>query len=89
MPIYESHLKSSGKNEACRGIDYRIITSSGDIRWIYHVCQPVFDEDGNNIGRRGSNSDITSRKNDENQILELNTELKRKNVDKDRFISIL
>ena len=89
LATYESHHKSSGNNKACKEMDYRIITSSGDIRWISHVCQPVFDEEGNYLGRRGTNSDITSRKNDENKISELNTELKRKNADKDRFISIL
>ena len=66
----------------CSGIDFRIITRLGKVRWIDHICQPVFDESKNNIGRRGSNSDITRRKNAENQIQELNK-------DKDRFISIL
>jgi PAS domain S-box-containing protein len=89
LPIYEKHTESVVNGEKCFGIDYRIITHSGDIRWINHICQIVLDENGDNIGIRGSNCDITSRKNAENQILELNTELKRHNVDKDRFISIL
>jgi PAS domain S-box-containing protein len=89
LPIYEKHTESVVNGEKCFGIDYRIITHSGDIRWINHICQIVLDKNGDNIGIRGSNCDITSRKNAENQILELNTELKRHNVDKDRFISIL
>ncbi len=87
--IYKSHLESEDQNKACGGIDYRIITRSGEIRWIYHVCQPVFDESGINIGRRGSNSDITSRKIAENHIIDLNKKLSELNADKDRFISIL
>ncbi len=87
--VYKSHLESDDQNKACSGIDYRIITPSGETRWIYHVCQPVFDESGINIGRRGSNSDITSRKIAENHIIDLNKKLSELNANKDRFISIL
>ncbi len=87
--IYETHLNINSENITCGGIDYRIITRSGEIRWINHICQLVFDENGINIGRRSSNCDITSRKIAENLIIELNSELKKMNADKDRFISIL
>lgn len=43
-------------------LDFRIITKSGEERWINHICHPVYDENGNFIGRRGSNRDITQRK---------------------------
>ncbi len=89
LPIYEKHLELVGKGEKCLGIDYRIITHSGDSCWINHVCQTVFDRDGNNMGRRGRNSDITIKKNAEIQIKELNRKLIELNADKDRFISIL
>lgn len=89
LHIYEIHLDNNNENKTCGGIDYRIITCSGEIRWINHICQPVFDESGINIGRRGSNCDITSRKNAEDLIVELNRELKKMNADKDRFLSIL
>jgi PAS domain S-box-containing protein len=89
LSIYENHLDNNNENKTCGGIDYRIITRSGEIRWINHVCQSVFDESGINIGRRGSNCDITSRKNAEDLIIELNKELKKMNIDKDRFLSIL
>ena len=39
-----------------------IITRSGEERWINHNCQPVHDIDGRPLGRRGSNRDITIRK---------------------------
>lgn len=42
--------------------DFRIITRSGEERWISHYCQPVFDSDGTHLGRRASNRDITKRK---------------------------
>ncbi len=43
-------------------IDYRIITTKGEIRWISHICQPVFERNGEWLGRRASNRDITERK---------------------------
>ncbi len=42
--------------------DLRIVTKSGEIRWLAHNCQPVYSEDGRFMGRRGSNRDITARK---------------------------
>lgn len=87
--IYNSHFEPIGKNESCDGIDYRIITRSGEVRWINHVCQPIYDDNGFHIGRRGSNSDITRRKNAEDLILKLNTELRELNLNKDRFVAIL
>lgn len=43
-------------------IEFRIITAAGDIRWIAHACQPVFDGEGEFAGRRGSNRDVTDLK---------------------------
>ncbi len=42
--------------------DFRIIRRDGATRWIGHVCQPVYDKKGLSSGRRGSNRDITERK---------------------------
>ncbi len=42
--------------------DFRIIHRGGETRWIGHVCQPVYDKNGQPSGRRGSNRDITDRK---------------------------
>lgn len=43
-------------------ITYRIQKLDGETRWIEHICQPVFDQDGQWLGRRVSNRDITERK---------------------------
>ncbi len=56
------------KNE----IQYRIIRKDGSIRWLAHICQPVFDENGQFYGTRGSNKDITERKITEAQLLTSN-----------------
>lgn len=42
--------------------DFRIITKGGDVRWIGHVSQPVYDDKGDTLGRRASNRDITDLK---------------------------
>jgi PAS domain S-box-containing protein len=43
-------------------IDLCILTRTGELRWINHVCRPVFAAGGQWLGRRISNRDITSRK---------------------------
>jgi len=60
------------KNE----IQYRIIRKDGSIRWLAHICQPVFDENGQFNGTRGSNKDITERKITEAQLLTSNEKYK-------------
>jgi PAS domain S-box-containing protein len=86
---FNSHISPGKDKESCKGLDYRIIIRTGEVRWINHVCQPVFGDQEEDLGRRGSNSDITERKNAEALIKELNKKLKESNADKDRFISIL
>ncbi|WP_440947665.1 PAS domain S-box protein [Methanosarcina sp. T3] len=57
-------------------IEFRIISKGGEIRWLHHLCQPVYDGKGYYAGNRGSNRDITERKQEEhrthryNRILE-------------------
>jgi PAS domain S-box-containing protein len=43
-------------------MEFRIITRNGKERWLEHVCQPVYSSSGNYLGRRGSNRDITERR---------------------------
>lgn len=56
-----SHLHDTTNREAIRSTEFRIITKSGEERWIGHVCQPVYSSDGCWMGRRASNRDITDR----------------------------
>jgi PAS domain S-box-containing protein/putative nucleotidyltransferase with HDIG domain len=42
-------------------MDFPIITKTGEKRWLSHHCTAVFDDQGNFMGRRGNNSDITER----------------------------
>ncbi len=43
-------------------LEFEIRTKNGKIKWIQHVCQPVVNSKGENIGIRGSNRDISSLK---------------------------
>ncbi len=43
-------------------IEFRIRRKDGKICWVEHICRPVIDENGTNLGIRGSNRDITVRK---------------------------
>jgi PAS domain S-box-containing protein len=43
-------------------VDFRVITRGGEERWLEHSCQPVYSADGNYLGRRASNRDVTERR---------------------------
>jgi PAS domain S-box-containing protein len=43
-------------------LEFRIVTKDGHVRWIGHGCRAVFGPDGQALGRRASNRDITDRK---------------------------
>jgi len=66
-----SHIHEDQNLEEVFHIDFRIITRSGEERWINHNCQAVYDADGNYLGRRGSNRDISKRKQMEEELLKI------------------
>ena len=69
LNIFLSHKKKEkNAQDASREIQFRIIRFDGSIRWIGHICQPVYNDSGNFIGARGSNNDITDRKKIEEQL---------------------
>jgi PAS domain S-box-containing protein len=47
---------------------FRIKRQDGRISWIEHVCQPVTDDQGNFLGVRAGNRDITIRKGAEEKL---------------------
>jgi len=51
-------------------IEYRIKTKKGEIRYIDHVCRPIYDNDDNFLGVRGAIRDITKRKQAEETLHE-------------------
>ncbi len=59
---WSKHRQEAFAELKLREVQFRINTRDGQIRWIEHACQPVKDEQGNFIGFRASNRDITERK---------------------------
>jgi PAS domain S-box-containing protein len=66
--VVEAHLTEEFESDGAHHIDFRIISQTGETRWISHYCQPVFSPDGEWLGRRASNRDITDRKNTEEAL---------------------
>ena len=60
---YQTHMQTEKMTQdANLEIQFRIVRFDGSIRWIGHICQPIYDESGIFRGSRGSNKDITERK---------------------------
>jgi PAS domain S-box-containing protein len=53
-----------------KSVDYRIRHRNGEVRWIAHICQPVYNKKKELVGRRSSNRDITERKQIEEALKE-------------------
>ena len=58
----ELHFAKIQKENKPDDLEYRIITKSGEARWISHSCSPIYTREGNYAGRRGTNRDITESK---------------------------
>ena len=43
-------------------LNFRVITRTGEERWISHYCQPVYGHEKKFLGRRASNRDVTVQK---------------------------
>lgn len=56
-------------------LEFRIITKDGQERWIGHKSQPVYNTNGDYQGIRGSNRDITERKQMEEALRQANKKL--------------
>lgn len=62
LKLFKCHKQNEIKGKHVNHeINFRIIRSDGTIRWIGHVCQPIFDENNTFAGNRGSNRDITEK----------------------------
>lgn len=64
------HVREVDQSHRGGEVEFRIIRSDGAERYLAHACAPVFDGEGRFLGHRGSNRDITERKNAENALRE-------------------
>ena len=68
--LYHRHGVTNRKNIEPTHCHFRVKHKDGSIRWIGHVCQPVYDEMGNYQGIRASNRDITDLRIVEQEVRE-------------------
>jgi PAS domain S-box-containing protein len=66
--VWGKHYHASRKDPGAKEIQFRIRRRDGSIRWIEHACQPVRGDQGELMGFRASNRDITGRKEGEIQL---------------------
>lgn len=71
------HLHDERKSGEPHRLDFRILTKDGEERWIAHVCQPVYSPTGRNLGRRGSNRDVTQQKQAEEEKAKMESQLRQ------------
>ncbi len=70
---YQTHRHSVSQGRYSADMLFRIIRADGELRWIEHVCHPVFDENGGFIGSRGNNRDVTDRRRVEEELQRVHT----------------
>ncbi|ACL15447.1 PAS domain S-box protein [Methanosphaerula palustris] len=71
----EHHMSRFFPPHTLETVDFRIVHRDGSIRWIGHVCQPLYNAKGAFIGRRASNRDITEQKQAEEAFRETSRRL--------------
>jgi|GEM_PF-1332490 len=69
------HLEEASSAREPRSIDFRIVRPDGSLRWIEQWCQQVLDADGNELGSRASNRDISNLKVAEEELRHLTSRL--------------
>jgi two-component system cell cycle sensor histidine kinase/response regulator CckA len=68
--LWQEHRHEADSQGLPGPLEFRIIAKGGDVRWISHVCRPVYGEGGEFLGVRGSNDNITERKQAEEALRE-------------------
>ena len=81
------HEEIKEKNKKPTHLDFRIITRTGEERWINHYCQRVYNKEGVFVGTRASNRDITERKRAEEKIKSQYEQLKKLDGVKTDFLN--
>jgi len=74
--LWDRHRKEA---RVCRhhlDADFRLIHRDGREVWVSHACQPVYGLEGQYLGRRVSNRDITARKHAEEALRQTNETLR-------------
>jgi len=68
-------------------LEFRVITKQGDIKWLEHTCRSIYGQNGEFLGVRGTNSDITRKKMAELALYEAMQRVEAASVAKGRFLA--
>jgi len=74
---WAGHCKFAGGSDFSEPLKFRIVTKAGTVRWVNHLCRPVFDHQHHNVGIRGSFTDITLWKQAEASIIASEAKFRR------------
>ena len=80
LGVWESHKKNRGLNiseEINPDLNFRIVTKSGNIRWICCIYRMIYTK-GKYLGIRASNRDITEKIKAENGLLNVTIEVEER-----------
>jgi PAS domain S-box-containing protein len=81
------HLQAEMVDHPPFEMEFRIVRPDGEVRWMHHVCQAMYDGEGRFLGTRGSNRDITGRKHAEEALHALNATLEQQVVERTRALA--
>lgn len=75
-PSFVAYRQEARQRVPSASLVFRIIRRQGDIRWLGCMCTPVYAANGEFLGTRGSNHDITEHKQAEQSRLHYQEKLK-------------
>ena len=81
---FSRHLDDILLRKGVCHLDFRIARRDGEQRWIGHCCQPISDPEGNYLGRRCSNRDITYQKKAEIDLIRHRQALIEKSISQEK-----
>ena len=87
--LLEESLKKQFAGEMEKGIEFRIKTRDGSMRYLSLTGAPTFNEEGIVNGAIGAVQDVTERKEAETRLQKYMEDLKEVSATKDKFVSII